>query len=39
MPYLGVAPAPTGSVGTNDINDTAVTGAKLNAKIISSQTE
>lgn len=39
MPYLGVAPAPTGSVGTNDINDTAVTGAKLNADVISSQTE
>ncbi len=39
MPYLGVAPAPTGSVGTNDISDTAVTGAKLNANIISSQTE
>lgn len=39
MPYLGVAPAPTGSVGTNDIDDTAVTGAKLNANVISSQTE
>lgn len=39
MPYLGVAPAPTGSVGTNDIDDTAITGAKLNANVISSQTE
>ena len=39
MPYLGVAPAPTGSVGTNDIDDTAVTGGKLNAEVISSQTE
>ena len=29
MPYLGVAPAPTGSVGTNDIADGAISTAKL----------
>ena len=39
MPYLGITPASTGSVGTNQINDTAVTGTKLNANVISSQTE
>jgi hypothetical protein len=49
MGYIGVAPAATGSVGTNQLADTAVTtakiadnnvtGAKFNADVISSQTE
>lgn len=39
MSYIGVKPASTGSVGTNQLVDTAVTGAKLNPNLISSQTE
>tara|TARA_B100000963_G_scaffold103207_1_gene89351 strand:- start:212 stop:913 length:702 start_codon:yes stop_codon:yes gene_type:complete len=38
MSYIGIKPASTGSVGTNQIVDTAVTGAKFNADVISSQT-
>lgn len=38
MPYLGTPPASTGSVNTNNIADNAVTGAKFNADVISSQT-
>jgi hypothetical protein len=39
MGYIGVAPAATGSVGTNQIADTAVTAPKFNANVISAQTE
>lgn len=48
MPYLGISPAPTGSVNTANMADSAVstakiaanavTGAKFNADVISSQT-
>ena len=38
MPYLGTPPASTGSVNTANIADNAVTGAKFNADVISSQT-
>lgn len=48
MPYLGISPAPTGSVNTANMADSAVstakiaanavTGAKFNADVISAQT-
>ena len=38
MPYIGTPPASTGSVNTANIADNAVTGAKFNADVISSQT-
>tara|TARA_E500000305_G_scaffold54765_1_gene43713 strand:- start:202 stop:858 length:657 start_codon:yes stop_codon:yes gene_type:complete len=38
MPYIGTPPASTGSVNTVNIAENAVTGAKFNADVISSQT-